>query len=175
MRNPIGNLVHTSLGRQAKRSRPPFARRTRLEVELLESREVLSSSPKVILISLDGATPRLVEQYLANGVLPGDEGLGLLRNTGLFALQNVTVTPSLTAPGHIAIATGSTAANNDIDANTFHLVASPFNSNISGFSAPIGGYDLTQHGPEESADPTATPVWQPLRANGKVVIAATFP
>ncbi len=45
-----------------------------------------ASYPKVILISLDGATPRLVNQYLASGVLSPDKGLGpwqvraLLRN-----------------------------------------------------------------------------------------------
>ena len=130
--------------------------------------------PKVVVISLDGATPRLVNQYLASGALPQDQGLGLLKNVGVSALQNITVTPSLTAPGHIAIATGSSAANNDINANSFHLVASPFSSNISGFGAPIGGYSYANH-PEESKDPTAEPLWIAARANGKQVIAATFP
>ena len=49
------------------------------------------------------------------------------------------------------IATGSTAARNDIIANTFHLVASQFATNISGFSTPIGGYEITSHGPGESS------------------------
>lgn len=131
--------------------------------------------PKVILISLDGATPRLINQYLADGTLSPDKGLGLLASQGLVAEQNLTVTPSLTAPGHIAIATGSTAANNDINANTFHLVASPFNQNISGFAAPIGGYTVGIDGPSESSEPTAQPIWQALRSNGKKVVAATFP
>ncbi len=131
--------------------------------------------PKTILISLDGATPRLVQQYLQDGTLSPDRGLGLLASKGLVADQNVTVTPSLTAPGHIAIATGSTAANNDINANTFKLVASPFNSSTSGFNAPIGGYQFSIDGATETSEPTANPVWLSLRANGKKVIAATFP
>jgi hypothetical protein len=38
----------------------------------------VSAPPKVILMSLDGATPRLINQYLASGVLTWDEGIGLL-------------------------------------------------------------------------------------------------
>ena len=68
------------------------------------------AAPKVVIISLDGATPRFVDQYLATGVLGPNEGLGLLKRVGIHAEQNVTISPSLTAPGHIAIATGSTAA-----------------------------------------------------------------
>lgn len=83
------------------------------------------SAPRIVLISLDGAKPDLIEKYLKWGVLPRDEGLGELRRRGVVALQNVTVTPSLTAVAHIAIATGSTAVNNDIPANTFHVVAAP--------------------------------------------------
>ena len=132
-------------------------------------------SPKVVLISLDGATPRLVNQYLESGVLSPDKGLGLLASKGLVAKQNETITPSLTAPGHVAIATGSSAANNDINANSFHLVASPFTQNISGFGAPIGGYSIGIDGVAASADPTAEPLWIALRNSGKTVVAATFP
>ncbi|WP_228014467.1 alkaline phosphatase family protein [Fortiea sp. LEGE XX443] len=132
-----------------------------------------ASHPKVILISLDGATPDFVEKYLTEGVLSPRQGLGLLRNQGVYAEQNITCSASLTAACHIAIGTGSTAARNDINANTFHLVASPFNSNISGFGAPIGGYST--FGPAASIQPTAEPVWIGLQRNGKQVVAATFP
>lgn len=143
--------------------------------DLTESKFTVLARPKVVLISLDGATPRLIDQYLASGVLSQNEGLGLLKNVGVSADRNLTITPSLTAPAHIAIATGSTAANNDINANSFHLVASPFNQNISGFGAPIGGYSFDIHGPAESAEPTAEPIWISLRESGKKVVAATFP
>lgn len=129
--------------------------------------------PKTIVISLDGATPRLVNQFFANGVLPKKQGLGLLRRAGIAAKQNFTILPSLTAPGHIAIATGSTVPNNDVSANTFHLLASPFTSNISGFGAPIGGYSIDGLG--ESQNPTAFPIWHSLRAAGKTIVTATFP
>jgi predicted AlkP superfamily pyrophosphatase or phosphodiesterase len=131
------------------------------------------AAPRVVLISLDGATPRLVEAFMRDGTIAHDKGLGLLARHGASAERNITVHPSLTAPGHIAIATGSTAARNDITANTFHLAASPFGSNISGFGAPIGGY--SHHGPEESHSPTAEPLWLALRAAGKRVVTATWP
>jgi hypothetical protein len=74
---------------------------------------------------------------------------------------------------HITIATGSAAAKTDIASNTFHLLASPFTSNISGFGAPIGGYEI--NGPAESLNPTAFPIWHSLRAAGKTVVTATWP
>ncbi len=133
-------------------------------------------SPKVIVISLDGATDSIVDKYLANGVLDSKTGLGLLKSKGVAATDNETVTPSLTAPSHIAIATGSTAVNNDINANSFHLISNPFLTNTSGFAAPIGGYTY-QSGidPSESTSPTANPLWLTLQAAGKKVVAATFP
>lgn len=133
------------------------------------------AAPRVVLISLDGATPELLRQFVRDGTLPRDQGLGLLMRTGLSAERNVTVNPSLTAPAHIAMATGSTAARNDIPANTFHLLASPFANTISGFAAPIGGYTFSIHGPEESHSPTAEPLWLALRAAKMRVVTATFP
>jgi predicted AlkP superfamily pyrophosphatase or phosphodiesterase len=136
------------------------------------------AAPRIILISLDGATPRLVDQYLASGDFPLNQGLGLLQSTGMRAQINETESPSLTAVGHIAIATGSRAAKNDVIANTFHLTASPFNLNISGFGAPIGGYCFDcgpLNGPGESPVPTAEPIWLRLRFAGKKVVTATWP
>src|SRR5262249_23512772 len=70
-------------------------------------------SPKVVLISLDGAKPEFIQKFIDQGVLPRDGGLAQL-SRGVVARQNVTATPSLTAVSHIAIATGSTSVHNDI-------------------------------------------------------------
>jgi Type I phosphodiesterase / nucleotide pyrophosphatase len=133
-------------------------------------------SPKVILISLDGATDTIVDKYLQNGVLDPKTGLGLLKSKGVAASDNETITPSLTAASNIAIATGSSAVKNDINTNSFSLIANPFTVNTSGFAAPIGGYNY-QSGidPSESSNPTANPLWLALRDAGKKVVAATFP
>lgn len=140
-------------------------------------------APQNIVISLDGATFSILQNYLKTEQLDPDTGLGFLAQEGVFVPSTV-ITPSLTAPSHIAIATGSTAANNDINANSFHLIRSPFNTNISGFGAPIGGYDALHndegsdpHGghAHEDETPTAEPLWVRLREAGKTVVAATFP
>jgi phosphodiesterase/alkaline phosphatase D-like protein len=175
-----------TLWKKAGQKRRTWTRQAQLGIEELEPRLVMSTAPRVVLISLDGATPRLVDQYLASGALPSDQGLGLLKSVGVEASQNITITPSLTAPGHIAIATGSTANNNDINANSFNLISNPFytissgnvrSTSISGFAAPIGGYNYTGAGidPSETNTPTADPVWANILADGQKVVAATFP
>src|SRR5262245_51431102 len=113
----------------------------------------LHAAPRVVLISLDGGTPELVQQFVRDGTLPRDRGLGLLMRAGVSAERNVTVNPSLTAAAHIAMTTGSTAARNDIPSNTFHLVARPFASTSSGLGAPSGAHTFANHGPEEGASP----------------------
>lgn len=133
------------------------------------------AQPRVILISLDGASPHLVEAFRKDGTLPADRGLGLLARTGVVAERNITANPSLTAVSHIAIATGSNPARNDIPGNTFHLHASPFGTNASGFGAPIGGYSLDVQGAHTSPSATAEALWIRLRAAGKRVVAATWP
>src|SRR5689334_4093776 len=133
----------------------------------------LLAAPKIVVISLDGGTPRIVTDLLNRGVLPANRGIGLLKSKGFFADRSIVTAPSLTAVNHITLATGSTSARTDIASNTFHLLASPFTSNVSGFGAPIGGYSID--GPAESANPTAFPVWHSLRAAGKTVVTATWP
>ena len=109
----------------------------------------VQAAPKVIVISLDGNAQPTLAGYFADGTIPANQGLGILKAKGSYANSNLPITPSITAPSHISIATGASAAANDIFGNSFHLVSSPFTSNVSGFGAPIGGYKLAQ--------PTATP------------------
>ena len=132
-----------------------------------------SPVPKVIVISLDGAKPEFIDNYIATHVLPANSGLGLLRSKGTRATQNITATPSLTAVAHLAIATGSTAVHNDVPSNSFHPVASPIGTTASGFGAAIGGYAISPLGP--TLNPTAIPLWVPLRNAGKKVVTATWP
>ncbi|WP_456687002.1 alkaline phosphatase family protein, partial [Bradyrhizobium sp. P5_C11_2] len=130
-------------------------------------------SPPVVLISLDGAKPDFIKQFIEEGVLPRDGGLARLSRRGAVALQNVTASPSLTAVSHIEIATGSTAVHNDIPSNTFQAIVGPISSSLSGFAAPIGGYRESPLGP--SPRPSALPLWVQLRQQGKKVVTATWP
>src|SRR5262245_20493453 len=132
------------------------------------------AAPKVVLISLDGAKPEFIEQYVKDGVLDRKTGLGRLLRHGVRAERNITANPTLTAPGHILIATGSTSAHNDIAANTFHPVGGLLGTSISGFGAPIGGYRISPLGPLAEEELTATPLWLAARREGKVVVAATW-
>ena len=129
-------------------------------------------SPRVVLISLDGAKPDFIQKFIDEGVLPRDGGLARL-SRGAVAEQNVTASPSLTAVSHIAIATGSTAVHNDIPSNTFQAIVAPINTSVSGFAAAIGGYRVSPLGP--SPTPTAEPLWVRLRQQGKKVATATWP
>lgn len=130
-------------------------------------------SPPVVLISLDGAKPNFIQQFIDEGVLPRDGGLARLSRHGAVASQNITASPSLTAVSHIEIATGSTAVHNDIPSNTFQAIVGPITSSLSGFAAPIGGYRESPLGP--STRPTALPLWVQLRQQGKKVVTATWP
>jgi predicted AlkP superfamily pyrophosphatase or phosphodiesterase len=130
-------------------------------------------SPRVVMISLDGAKPDFIQKFINEGVLPRDGGLARLSRRGAAAEQNVTASPSLTAVSHIEIATGSTAVHNDIPSNTFQAIVGPISSSISGFAAPIGGYRESPLGP--SPRPTALPLWVQLRQQGKKVVTATWP
>lgn len=130
-------------------------------------------SPRVVVISLDGAKPDFIQKFIDEGVLPRDGGLARLSRNGAVAVQNVTASPSLTAVSHIEIATGSTAVHNDIPSNTFQAIVGPISSSVSGFAAPIGGYRESPLGP--TPRPTAVPLWVQLRQQGKKVLTATWP
>jgi len=130
-------------------------------------------SPQVVIISVDGAQPDVLEKLFASGALDRNVGLGRLARHGVVARQNVTATPSVTATAHATIATGSAAARHDIPGNYFHPVGAAIATGISGFAAPIGGYALSPLGP--SPAPTAVPLWVTLREAGKKVVTATWP
>ena len=51
------------------------------------------TAPKVVLISLDGATPGNIEEFLEDGTLSKRRGLGLLIKHGVMAERNITITP----------------------------------------------------------------------------------
>lgn len=61
------------------------------------------ATPKVVVISLDGAKPDLIEELLETGTFDQRMGIGRLKKHGIVAKQNITATPSVTAVSHIAI------------------------------------------------------------------------
>lgn len=130
------------------------------------------SSPRVILISTDGANPDIIDAFIRSGALPADTGFGRLRRTGVSARENVPATPSLTFGAHMTLATGSIPARHNISSNALHAVAGPLAATMSGTLAPIGGYSLNPLGP--AAQPGAEPLWVTLRNAGRTVVTTTW-
>jgi hypothetical protein len=64
---------------------------------------VASAVPKVIVISLDGATPRLVDEQMQSGVLTRSAARAIAEQGHSRQSERDDLAP-LTAPGHIAIA-----------------------------------------------------------------------
>ena len=91
---------------------------------------------KVILISFDG---------LSADEIPRRRDAGLFEDQGFVARQLaakhfrrvIPVTPTLTAPTHISIATGTTPDHHGIVANRFHAANTERGESVRGFDAEI--------------------------------------
>ena len=71
-----------SLLRSGKSATPKFSLFAASAIFLLMNSILLPASwaaPKIVLISLDGATPRIVNDLLRRGALPRERGIGWLR------------------------------------------------------------------------------------------------
>ncbi|CAM3799194.1 alkaline phosphatase family protein [Mesobacillus thioparans] len=71
---------------------------------------------QVVLISFDGMRNDLTRSYVKDGMLPNIEHV--IQN-GTIAKYSTTVSPSLTAPSHAAIATGATPLKTSIVSNVW--------------------------------------------------------
>jgi predicted AlkP superfamily pyrophosphatase or phosphodiesterase len=76
--------------------------------------EIKDQDNKVILVSFDGMRNDLTKEYVKDGNLPHIKSL--MKN-GVAAKDSKTVTPSLTAPSHAAIATGATPSETGMVSN----------------------------------------------------------
>lgn len=54
-----------------------------------------TAGPKVVLISLDGATPGNIERFLNDGTLSKKRGLGFLIKHGVIAERNIDIAPTV--------------------------------------------------------------------------------
>jgi hypothetical protein len=131
------------------------------------------ATPKAVIISLDGATPRIVDQLNGSGQLNPNEGINLLRAKGFSAQQNIT--SRLRSPRLRTSPSPRVQSRRTMTLSQTHSISSPVRSHSTsaGFSAPIGGYLID--GPAESPDLTAVPLWRPLLENSKTVATATWP
>ena len=72
---------------------------------------------KVILISFDGMKNDYTKKYIKEGKLPH---IKQLLENGVWAKAAMTITPSLTAPAHAAMATGAKPHQTGIVSNQWH-------------------------------------------------------
>jgi hypothetical protein len=116
-----------------------------------------SSSP-TILISFDGAQPKVIERLLREGKLSKEGGFAKLIREGTKAEGMTSVLPTLTATNHITIATGAYPEQTNIPMNTFHDTETALTTTVSGFGAPINAETL----------------WEASKRQGKKVITIAF-
>ena len=123
------------------------------EVEAKENHE---TDRKVILISFDGMKNDYTKKYVQENKLPH---IKQMLENGVTAEKPTTITPSLTAPSHAAIATGATPKQTGIVSNHFHEPNTALDNEESGFQA-------------ESEVP---PLWVEARKQGKTTATIAFP
>ena len=123
------------------------------DVEAMDNHE---TNRKVILISFDGMKNDYMNQYVQENKLPHIQQL--LEN-GVTAKNPMTITPSLTAPSHAAIATGATPKETGIVSNHFHEPSTALDNEKSGFRAEI----------------EVPPLWVEAKKQGKTTATVAFP
>lgn len=111
------------------------------------------SSPRILLVSLDGGGERLIERMVDRGVMPN---LAAIKEQGVQADYALTNFPSKTAAGHASLWTGAYGNVNGITGNSVPLPGGTFLQNRSGFRA-----DALK----------AEPIWITAAKNGKRVVA----
>ncbi|QCJ41206.1 hypothetical protein FAY30_04445 [Bacillus sp. S3] len=111
---------------------------------------------KVILISFDGMKNDYTNKYMKENKLPH---IKELRDNGVWAKKPSTITPSLTAPSHAAIATGATPDQTGIVSNQWHELNKTVGNEDDGFQAKI----------------QVPPLWTEARKQGKTTATIAFP
>ncbi len=115
-----------------------------------------SDKQSVILISFDGMRHDLTKKYIKEEKLPH---LKKLIKQGVWAKNPQTITPSLTAPSHAAIATGARPDQTGIVSNQWHEENKPIENIDDGFQTKI----------------EVPPLWVEARKSGKVTATVAFP
>ncbi|WP_051348482.1 alkaline phosphatase family protein [Peribacillus kribbensis] len=111
---------------------------------------------QTILISFDGMRNDLTRHYVKQGKLPHIKNL---IEQGETAEKPKTITPSLTAPSHAAIATGERPSKTGIVSNQFHNREKPLRNVDDSFQAPLD----------------TPPVWKEARKQGRTTATVIFP
>ncbi len=130
-----------------------------IAISLLHTHVIIaqeSKSPKVILISVDGAADWILDDLLRRKVLPKDGAFAQMKTKGAYAERMIPVGISATAVSHISLFTGTHPNKHGIVGNNILLQGDTIKSPraTSGFIAPI----------------KAETIWKAATRQGKKVI-----
>ncbi|WP_139368069.1 nucleotide pyrophosphatase/phosphodiesterase family protein [Priestia abyssalis] len=116
---------------------------------------VKEEQQQVILISFDGMRNDLTKKYVNEGKLPH---IQKVMQSGVTAEYSTTISPSLTAPSHAAIATGTTPSKTGIVSNQWHEAGTSLGNLKDAFHAELG----------------VSPLWIEARKQGKKTATVAF-
>lgn len=111
---------------------------------------------KVVLISFDGMRNDLAKEFVKDGKLPHIKSL---MENGVAAKDSKTVTPSLTAPSHAAIASGAVPSETGMVSNKWQDPNKELANGESAFHQPLD----------------KSPLWAEAKKNGKTTATLLFP
>ncbi|WLR57198.1 alkaline phosphatase family protein [Mesobacillus subterraneus] len=114
-----------------------------------------ASGRQVILISFDGMRNDLTRSYVKDGKLPNIKNV---IEKGTMAKYAKTVTPSLTAPSHAAIATGATPLKTSIVSNAWQQKGATLTNQKNAFLSEF----------------EVEPLWVAARKQGKTTATVAF-
>ncbi|GLB61082.1 alkaline phosphatase family protein [Cytobacillus sp. NCCP-133] len=118
--------------------------------------ETSGQNGSVVIVSFDGMRNDLAKEYIKEGKLPH---LQSLMEKGVTAKDSTTVTPSLTAPSHAAIATGATPSETGMVSNKWQDPHKELANGESAFHQPLD----------------RSPLWSEAKKNGKTTATVLFP
>ncbi|SFA72903.1 MULTISPECIES: nucleotide pyrophosphatase/phosphodiesterase family protein [unclassified Bacillus (in: firmicutes)] len=111
---------------------------------------------QVILISFDGMRNDLTKKFVKEGKLPH---IKKLMKQGTSATRSRTITPSLTAPSHAAIATGARPRETGFVSNQWHEEGTKLTNKNNAFKQELD----------------VSPIWKEARKSGKTTATIIFP
>lgn len=116
---------------------------------------VKEEQQQVTLISFDGMRNDVTKKYVDEGKLPH---IQKIMQSGVTAEYSTTISPSLTAPSHAAIATGTTPSKTGIVSNQWHEAGTSLGNLKDAFHAELG----------------VSPLWIEARKQGKKTATVAF-
>ncbi|NHM32918.1 alkaline phosphatase family protein [Neobacillus terrae] len=115
-----------------------------------------TNNKQVILISFDGMRNDLMRRYVKEGKLPH---IKKVFKNGTIAKYSTTISPSLTAPSHAAIATGASPLKTSVVSNVWQQ----------------SGASLTNKKDAFLTRPEVDPLWLEAKQQGKTTATIAFP